>query len=58
MDAPSYLVDALRFAAGYENVTNWAEAMIEFRQRATAREIAFFEYCFQVPAKRIGHKPW
>lgn len=44
IDAPSYLVDALRFAAGWENVVNWAMALVEFRQTAAPQEIAFFEW--------------
>ncbi|MBI4891555.1 MAG: hypothetical protein HY821_13095 [Acidobacteria bacterium] len=44
IDAPSYLADAFRFAAGYENVTNFSAPFIEFRQAATAEEIAFFEW--------------
>lgn len=44
IDAPSYLVDALRFAAGWENVVNWARPVLELRQRAAPQEIAFFEW--------------
>ncbi len=44
IDAPSYLVDALRFAAGWENVVNWARPLLEFRQTAAPQEIAFFEW--------------
>ncbi|WP_321474515.1 hypothetical protein [uncultured Paludibaculum sp.] len=48
IDAPSYLVDELRFAAGYENVVNAAHLFIDARNglRTTAEpgEIAFFEW--------------
>jgi hypothetical protein len=43
-DAPSYLVDALRFAAGWENVNNAAHLLRPLRARATAREIAWCEW--------------
>jgi Xaa-Pro aminopeptidase len=47
MDAPAYLVDALRFAAGWENVVNAAEMFVGhggLRTTASAGEIAFFEW--------------
>ncbi|MBL0159382.1 MAG: M24 family metallopeptidase [Bryobacterales bacterium] len=48
IDAPSYLVDALRFAAGWENVTNAAAIFFNpsdgLRTVATPEEIAFFEW--------------
>lgn len=44
IDAPSYLVDTLRFAAGWENVVNWARPLLELRRFAAAEEIAFFEW--------------
>ncbi len=44
IDAPSYLVDALRFAAGWENVVNAAGRILELRRQATVEEIAFFEW--------------
>ena len=48
IDAPSYLVDALRFAAGWENVTNAAHLFFNpsdgLRTTATPEEIAFFEW--------------
>jgi len=48
IDAPSYLVDALRFAAGYENVTNAAALFFNptdgLRTTVTPEEIAFFEW--------------
>lgn len=44
LDAPAFLADELRFAAGYENVVNAARALIELRQEAAPEEIAFFEW--------------
>lgn len=48
IDAPSYLVDELRFAAGYENVVNAAGLFIDPRDglRTTVEpgETAFFEW--------------
>ena len=48
IDAPSYLVDAVRFAAGWENVENAADLFINpldgLRSTATAEEIVFFEW--------------
>ncbi len=44
IDAPSYIADAFRFAAGYENVTNFSTPFIEFRQTAAPEEIAYFEW--------------
>ncbi|QOY89339.1 M24 family metallopeptidase [Paludibaculum fermentans] len=48
IDAPSYLVDELRFAAGYENVTNAAHLFIDntsgLRTTVDPHEVAFFEW--------------
>jgi Xaa-Pro aminopeptidase len=48
MDAPSYLVDALRFAAGWENVANAAHLFHDpetgLRAAAAASDIAYFEW--------------
>jgi len=44
IDAPSYFVDALRFAAGWENVVNAAGRIRELREVATVGEIAYFEW--------------
>lgn len=48
IDAPSYLVDAVRFAAGWENVENAAALFVDpldgLRSTATAAEIVFFEW--------------
>jgi len=47
IDAPSYLVDALRFAAGWDNVVNAADLFIGhegLRTTASASEIAYFEW--------------
>lgn len=48
IDAPSYLVDAVRFAAGWENVENAAGIFVDpldgLRTTATAEEIIFFEW--------------
>jgi len=47
-DVPAYLVDALRFAAGWESVTNVTDVLIDprdgRRMEATPAEIAYFEY--------------
>jgi len=48
IDAPGYLVDAVRFAAGWENVENAAGLFVDpadgLRTTATAEEIVFFEW--------------
>ncbi len=48
IDAPSYLVDSLRFAAGWENVSNAAHLFFNpadgLRTTVVAEEIAFFEW--------------
>lgn len=48
IDVPSYLTDALRFAAGWENVTNATHLFINakdgLRTAAAPEEIAFFEW--------------
>jgi hypothetical protein len=48
IDAPSYLVDAVRFASGFENVTSAAawftDARDGVRTTADPAEIAFFEW--------------
>jgi len=44
LDAPAFLADELRFAAGYENVLNRTRVLIELRQEAAPVEIAFFEW--------------
>lgn len=48
IDAPSYLVDAVRFACGFENVTSAAgwftDARDGVRTTADPEEIAFFEW--------------
>jgi Xaa-Pro aminopeptidase len=47
-DVPSYIVDALRFAAGWENVANAAHLFQDpergLRATASATDIAFFEW--------------
>ncbi len=43
-DVPSYLADALRFAAGWENVSNAFDLTKPLRQRAAAAEIAWCEW--------------
>lgn len=47
-DAPSYIADALRFACGWENVSNAAGLFVNprdgFRSTASAHEIAYFEW--------------
>lgn len=47
-DAPSYIVDALRFAAGWENVVNAARLFHDpetgLRAAASATDIAYFEW--------------
>ncbi|HPT27566.1 MAG TPA: hypothetical protein PLZ95_14195 [Bryobacteraceae bacterium] len=48
IDAPSYLVDAVRFEAGWEHVENAAGLFVDpadgLRAVATAQEIVFFEW--------------
>lgn len=48
IDAPSYLVDAVRFAAGWENVENAAGLFVDpvdgLRTVSAAEEIVFFEW--------------
>ncbi|MBI5087273.1 MAG: hypothetical protein HZB13_22065 [Acidobacteria bacterium] len=48
IDAPSYIVDALRFRAGWENVVNAVNLFIDndlgFRTVASPEEIAYFEW--------------
>jgi Xaa-Pro aminopeptidase len=48
IDAPSYMVDAVRFAAGWENVENAAGVFVDpddgLRTAAAAEEIVFFEW--------------
>jgi Xaa-Pro aminopeptidase len=48
IDAPSYMVDAVRFAAGWENVENAAGVFVDpaggLRTVATAEEIVYFEW--------------
>lgn len=48
IDAPGYMVDAVRFAAGWENVENAAGLFVDpadgLRTAATAEEIVFFEW--------------
>jgi len=48
IDAPSYMVDAVRFEAGWENVENASGIFIDpqdgLRTVATAEEIVFFEW--------------
>ncbi len=48
IDAPSYMVDAVRFAAGWENVENAAGLFVDpadgLRTGAAAEEIVFFEW--------------
>lgn len=44
MDLPSYVVDTLRGLAGYEAVTDATEVVVRLRAKASAAEIAFFEY--------------
>jgi len=48
MDVPSYVVDALRGIAGFDNVTDATGLLVHpghgLRSRCSASEIAFFEY--------------
>lgn len=44
IDVPSFIADAFRFAAGYENVSNTTRLLLELRERAALQEIAFFEW--------------
>ena len=44
LDLPSYIVDELRFAAGYENVVCATRAYLRHRVIASAWDIAFFEW--------------
>lgn len=44
IDAPSYIVDALRSRCGRENVTDAAGLFLDLRSICSAAEIAFFEY--------------
>jgi len=48
IDAPSYMVDAVRFAAGWENVENAAGVFVDpvegLRTAAAAEEIVYFEW--------------
>jgi Xaa-Pro aminopeptidase len=48
LDAPSYIADQLRFAAGFENVMNAASFFVDpatgVRTTITAREALFFEW--------------
>jgi Xaa-Pro aminopeptidase len=62
LDAPSYVVDQLRFAAGFENVVNAAGFFVDpdsgVRTTVTAREALFFEWTNTLASegmKRVLH---
>ena len=56
-DIPSYIVDSLRNLAGYENVANVTDILTHpsygLRSKASAAELAFFEYTNSLVAENI-----